>query len=368
MHTDMIRLSCLLLSALSLATTVGAASVLDLVPSNFDSVVLKSNKPALVEFYAPWCGHCKTLAPIYEELASSFVSFSDKVSIAKVDADEHKTLGKRFGVQGFPTLKWFNGNSDKPEDYTGGRDLESLSKWITEKTGINPKTKKSVPSAVQMLTDRTFMQEVGGEKDILVAFTAPWCGHCKTLAPIWESLAEDFASEPTVLIAKVDAEAENSKAIATEQGVTSYPTIKYFPKGSTVPEPYSGGRSEAALVSFLNEKAGTHRMVGGSLDFKAGTIDALDQIVAKLTAGETMATILDEVTKTARSLKGKYAEYYVKVASKMSASQDYVQKELKRLESILKTGGLAPAKKDEITSRTNILKRFAKQDSAKDEL
>ena len=172
----MARLSYLLLSSLAVLGANAASSVLDLIPDNFDQVVLQSGKPALVEFFAPWCGHCKNLAPVYEELASTFDFAKDKVSIGKVDADEHKVLGKKFGVQGFPTLKWFNGKSDKPEDYNGGRDLESLSKWITDKTGLKPKTKKAAPSAVEMLTDKTFKQEVGGDKDVLVAFTAPWCG------------------------------------------------------------------------------------------------------------------------------------------------------------------------------------------------
>ena len=160
----------------SVSSARAASSVIDLTPSNFDSIVLNSNKPTLVEFFAPWCGHCKNLAPIYEELATNFAFASDKVSIAKVDADEHKTLGKRFGVQGFPTLKWFDGKSEKAEDYKGGRDLESLSSWITERTSVKAKVKKLAPSAVNMLSDRTFEQEIGGEKDVLVAFTAPWCG------------------------------------------------------------------------------------------------------------------------------------------------------------------------------------------------
>lgn len=172
----MARLSYLFLTALAALGANAASSVLDLIPDNFDKVVLESNKPALVEFFAPWCGHCKKLAPIYEELAQNFDFAKDKVSIAKVDADAEKTLGKRFGVQGFPTLKWFDGKSDKPEDYSGGRDLESLSGFITEKTGIKMKGKKAIPSAVEMLTDSSFKTEIGGDKDVLVAFTAPWCG------------------------------------------------------------------------------------------------------------------------------------------------------------------------------------------------
>ena len=181
----MTRLSYIIISALaSFSATIRASSVLDLDPTNFDALIIDSNKPALVEFFAPWCGHCKTLAPTYEELATSFAPVSDKVSIAKVDADKHKSLGNRFGVQGFPTLKWFDGKSANPVDYSGGRDLESLSKWITDKTGLKSKSPKAAaPSAVRMLNDATFKEEIGGSKDVLVAFTAPWCGR-KSLSTI----------------------------------------------------------------------------------------------------------------------------------------------------------------------------------------
>ena len=172
----MVRLSHLLTGSLAVFGASAASAVIDLIPSNFDDIVLKSGKPALVEFFAPWCGHCKTLAPVYEELGAAFEFAKDKVTIAKVDADENKELGRRFGVQGFPTLKWFDGKSDKPQDYSSGRDLESLSAFISEKTGIKAKGKKAVQSNVEMLNDQTFKKQIGGDKDVLVAFTAPWCG------------------------------------------------------------------------------------------------------------------------------------------------------------------------------------------------
>ena len=163
--------------AAGLAATVAAKSaVLDLIPSNFDDVVLKSGKPTLVEFFAPWCGHCKTLAPVYEELAQVFEYAKDKVQIAKVDADAEKSLGKRFGVQGFPTIKFFDGQSDKPTEYNGGRDLAALTAFITEKTGVRTKKKAAQASNLVMLTDNTFNKAIGGDKNVLVAFTAPWCG------------------------------------------------------------------------------------------------------------------------------------------------------------------------------------------------
>ena len=329
-------------------------------------IVLKSGKPALVEFFAPWCGHCKTLAPIYEELAANFEFAKDKVTIAKVDADAEKDLGRRFGVQGFPTLKWFDGKSEDPEDYKSGRDLDSLTNFISDKTGIKAKTKKAAPTAVEMLTDTTFKESIGKDKEALVAFTAPWCGHCKTLAPVWEKVAQDFASENGVLIGKVDCEAPNAKSTAEEAGVKSYPTINYYPKGSTEAIPYTGGRSEADLISFMNEKAGTHRSVGGGLDAIAGTIPSLDTIVATLKSGGEKA--YKDLETAVGAVSDKYAEYYARVAKKAEANQEYVDKELKRLQGLLKKGGLAQDKVDDLTSRSNILSRFKGEDSVKDEL
>jgi len=345
---------------------VSASAVIDLIPSNFDDIVLKSGKPALVEFFAPWCGHCKTLAPVYEELATNFESMKDKITIAKVDADAEKDLGRRFGVQGFPTLKYFDGKSDTPEDYKSGRDLESLTKFLQEKTGSKPKAKKAAPSAVEMLNDKTFKEQIGGDKEAIVAFTAPWCGHCKTLAPIWEKVASDFASESNVLIAKVDCEADNAKAIAQEAGVKSYPTIHYYPKGSKEAVPYSGGRTEKDLISFMNDKAGTHRMIGGGLDALAGTIPSLDSMLSTLKSGGDAAY---KSFADAAGLAGdKYGEYYIKVAKKMEANEDYVEKELTRLKSLLAKGGLAPEKVDDLMSRSNILNKFRTGEVNKDEL
>ena len=138
----MVRIPQFITAALAITGASAASAVKDLLPDNFDDIVLNSGKPALVEFFAPWCGHCKTLAPIYEELASAFESQSDKVTIAKVDADAHKELGRKWGVQGFPTLKWFDGKSATPEDYKSGRDLESLTASSTARLASSPRRRR----------------------------------------------------------------------------------------------------------------------------------------------------------------------------------------------------------------------------------
>lgn len=78
-------------------------------PDTFDAHV-NGGRDAIVEFYAPWCGHCKHLTPEFEKLGKAVrgdPALSSRVVIAKVDADAHRSLGERFGVRGFPTIKHF---------------------------------------------------------------------------------------------------------------------------------------------------------------------------------------------------------------------------------------------------------------------
>lgn len=185
---------------------------------------------------------------------------------------------------------------------------------------------------------------------------------CKSLAPTWEKLANDFSAEPNVLIAKVDCEAPNAKSIAKELGITGYPTIKFYPKGQSTPVDYTGGRAEAELLSYINDQSGTHRIVGGGLDAIAGTIPALDSLVANLKQGGAKA--YTELEKATKGLQDKYAEYYTKVAKKAQDNAQYVEKELTRLQGLLKKGGLAPEKIDDLTSRSNILNIFKNDDAA----
>ena len=180
-------------------------------------------------------------------------------------------------------------------------------------------------------------------------------------------MAQDFVAEPSVVIAKVDAEAEQSKATAQAHGVSSYPTIKYFPRGSSAPEAYEGGRSQKDLIDFLNDKTGTHRTPGGGLDAKAGTIDALDSLLAGL-GGSDVESLSRKVKDGAKGLQERYAKYYVKVAEKLSKNKDYVAKELERVEGLLKKGGLAPEKLDDLTSRSNVLRKFKGPEPGKQEL
>lgn len=76
-----------------------------------------------VEFYAPWCGHCKNLANDWKKTAKALKGI---VGVVAVDATQAQSLASKYGVQGFPTLKFFGEDKSKPVDYNGGRDAASM--------------------------------------------------------------------------------------------------------------------------------------------------------------------------------------------------------------------------------------------------
>ena len=115
----------------------------------------------------------------------------------------------------------------------------------------------------------------------------------------------------------------------------------------------------------MNEKAGTHRLAGGGLDSLAGTIPSLDEIVTSIKTGGSKAYA--DLEKAAAALSDKSAEYYGKVAKKMEENSDYAQKEATRLQGMMKKGGLAQEKLDDLVKRTNVLNRFT-SDEGKSEL
>jgi len=121
-------------------------SVLVLTDQNFDEV-LAQHQYLLVEFYAPWCGHCKKLAPEYAKAAQTLRS--EGLYIGKLDATEQKEVAKRFDIGGYPTLKFFI--RGEPIEYEGGRTSSEIVAWIRKKTGPASKQYNSV-SEVESFT------------------------------------------------------------------------------------------------------------------------------------------------------------------------------------------------------------------------
>ncbi|XP_065860391.1 probable protein disulfide-isomerase A6 [Euphorbia lathyris] len=343
-----------------LAVSALAEDVVVLTEENFEKEV-GQERGALVEFYAPWCGHCKKLAPEYENLGASFKK-AKSVLIGKVDCDEHKSVCGKYGVSGYPTLKWFPKGSLEPKKYEGPRTAEALTEFVNAEGGTNVKI-AAVSSSVVVLTSDNFDEVVlDGSKDVLVEFYAPWCGHCKSLAPTYEKVATAFKSEEGVVIANLDA--DKYKDLAEKYGVSGFPTLKFFPKGKKDGEDYEGGRDLEDFVTFINEKSGTSRDAKGQLTSKAGIIESLDALAKEFVeaSDDEKKAVFDLIEHEVEKLEGsstRHGKIYLTAAKKcMEKGSDYAKKEIERLQRMLEKS-ISPAKADEFTLKKNILSSFA---------
>lgn len=239
----------------------GRDDVVELTQANFKSKVIDSDQLWLVEFYAPWCGHCKSMANDYKKAATEL---KGTVNVGAVDMTQHQSVGGPYGVQGFPTIKIFGYDKKKPIDYKGARNADAfvdeafkqLRKMTKDKASGGKSSgsggKKSSGSGKDenvILTDSNFRAKVlNGGQPWLVEFFAPWCGHCQRLAPEWKSAAADLAAKTggKVKMGTVDATVEQQTA--GQYGIQGYPTIKiFYPDGRV--EDFQGGRTAADLVA-----------------------------------------------------------------------------------------------------------------------
>lgn len=186
---------------------------------NFDSQL--AGKTAVVEFYAPWCGHCKELAPKWAAAAAEGAAKS--LVFGKVDVDEAPALGQRFKVEGFPTILKIR-NAREYIEYEGERNKASIlafaskthgdKEWQSTAGGAAAEataalSEQEKEELVETLTAKNFDTAMKANPSVVwvVDFYAPWCGHCKKLAPEWTNAAAIAKQKgSTVRFAKVDTD------------------------------------------------------------------------------------------------------------------------------------------------------------------
>ncbi|KAJ4922594.1 hypothetical protein JOQ06_027851 [Pogonophryne albipinna] len=214
--------------------------VVELNPSNFNKEVLQSDSLWLIEFYAPWCGHCQSLTADWKKAATTLKGI---VKVGAVDADQHKSLGSQFGVKGFPTIKVFGANKNKPEDYQGGRTSQAIVDGAMKSLNSLVKDRLSGKSG-----GSGYKQSGGGgagSKQDVVELTDDNFDKMvlQVLRPLVWTLQK---TKGKVRLGAMDATVH--QAVSGRYGIRGFPTIKIFRKGEE-PEDYQGGRTRGDIIA-----------------------------------------------------------------------------------------------------------------------
>ncbi|KAH7056484.1 thioredoxin-like protein [Linnemannia elongata] len=239
------------------------------VANNYEDIVHDNEKDVLIEYYAPWCGFCKRLAPIYDELGALYKG--SNIVIAKFDATANDLPASiPFAVDGYPTIKFKKAGTKDYVEYKGERTTAAFVDFI-RKNAVNkvdiadpaglyePKLKsEAVPAAqdgpVTVVVADNYEKVVhDNDKDVLIEYYAPWCGFCKRLAPIYDELGAMYKGS-NIVVAKFDATANDLPA-SVPFVVDGYPTIKFKKAGTKDYMEYSGERTTEAFISFLEKNA-----------------------------------------------------------------------------------------------------------------
>jgi protein disulfide-isomerase A1 len=238
--------------------------VLVLTKGNYEKAI-KDNEFVLVEFYAPWCGHCKALAPEYVKAAKKLEDQGSSIKLGKVDATEEGELAEENGVKGYPTLKFYR--NGKQIDYSGGRTADEIVNWLLKKTG---------PAAATLASSEELKTLVDGNEVVVVGFfSAADSEAAKQYLAAAEGIdeypfalvtdsaiaSENKASGDVVVVFKKfdDGRAELSSDL-TEENISKFIKAEALPLivdfNHETAQKVFGGEIRSHVLMFLSKEAG----------------------------------------------------------------------------------------------------------------
>lgn len=234
-----LTLTLLLPSALAAGLYSKGSPVLQVDGRSYRELIEKSNHTSIVEFYAPWCGHCKNLQPAFEKAAKSLQGLA-KVAAVNCDAEENKPFCGSMGVQGFPTLKIVvpGKRAGRPmvEDYQGGRTAKAIVDAVVD----------VIPNHVRRLKDGDYEAWLeGGESAKAILFSDKG-----TTSALLKAIAVDFLG--SIGVAQIRSREKEAVEVFN---VEKFPTLVLLPGEGKDPVHYEGEMKKEPMLAFLSQAA-----------------------------------------------------------------------------------------------------------------
>ncbi|ORY49995.1 thioredoxin-domain-containing protein [Rhizoclosmatium globosum] len=222
-------------------------TVIQATASNFKDVVMDTEHAVMVEFFAPWCGHCKNLAPEYKKAADSLKGLAKLVAV-DCDAESNKPLCGQYQVQGFPTLKVFGKNKKSPQDYQGERKAKAIVDFMIPQ----------IPNYVQLIgtkgkaksLEEFVLQEPTIPKAVLISKKS-------STSPLLKAISTEYNKRLIVGELRT-SEKEILAKVEEQKKFASYPVLVVLPVGVTSVDGvivYEGDLKSAPLTAFLDKYA-----------------------------------------------------------------------------------------------------------------
>ena len=229
-------------------------SYVNATDQNFNDILKNSNTPIVVDFWAPWCGPCKMLTPIFEKISEEY---EDEIKFLKVNVDENPATAIKYNIQWIPSILVFKDNQVlktlvwvKPEqEYKMEFDQLLWENSNTENNQINEQkwwilNAKWIEAFTNALEDNK-------DKLVIVDFWAPWCGPCRMLAPTLEKISEEYKDK--LQIVKVNVDEPENQQLAMQFQVSSIPAIAFI-KDWENPEMTVGALPYEQLKKIVEKK------------------------------------------------------------------------------------------------------------------
>ncbi|KAJ9132109.1 Protein disulfide-isomerase MPD1 [Pleurostoma richardsiae] len=216
-----------------------SSPVLQVEAKNYDRLIARSNHTSIVEFYAPWCGHCQNLKPAYEKAARNLEGLAN-VAAVNCDDDANKPFCGSMGVQGFPTLKIVRpgvkkGAKPVVEDYQGPRTAVAIVEAVVDR----------INNHVKRVGDKEMDAFLADKNDTAKAILFTEKG---TTSALLKSIAIDFLG--VIPVAQVRSTAK--KAVDTF-GIEKFPTLVLLPGSDKDAVVYDGEMKKPGIVKFLSQ-------------------------------------------------------------------------------------------------------------------